>query len=444
MPLQIPTRKALVQSGQAYFQTNVPEWDASTSRRSYVGGLIKGTMSALHDWYVALKLATLQFFPQTATGGFLTDGWWSAITHLSPNPATPARGLVVFTGTAGASVAADTILTANGLSYTTDYGVSIVTQSLNIVTLTRSGATVTATTSEPHHLGTGQEVTVSGAVETDYNGDQTIIVTSDTTFAYAISTTPTTPATGSPILTDAWAYVPVTCTTTGQAGNIDNGSTLIASSLTDVDATAIVTFGGVVGGDAAEGQESYRTRILKALGTDYGMFTADEIEIIARQVTGVTRVWVRKAMVDPPTGWPLEGQVFVAFMRDNDSNPFPSSQNVSDVYDRIAELALPAHTAPEDLVVTSPTAQAVDFTFATLTPDTPTMRAAVTASLAQFFDEGVDYGVDIPQDDYRCAIRDTYDTVGRTRLTSFTLSAPSGTVDVGVYSLARLGTVSFP
>ena len=177
-------------------------------------------------------------------------------------------------------------------------------------------------------------------------------------------------------------------------------------------------------------------------GTDFGTFSAGEIDILAKTVTGVTRVWVRQARINPPAGWPMEGQVFVAFMRDNDFSPFPSAQHIADVYAAVAQV-LPAHTAPEDLVVTGPTPQAVDFAFSSITPDTPTMRAAITASLKQFFAEGVDYGVDIPEDDYRCAIRDTYDPVGRKRLTSFTLSTLSGDVSVGVSSLPTLGSVTF-
>lgn len=442
MPLQIPTRQNVVRSGQGYFRTAVPEWDPSASRRSYVGGLVVAAMSALHDWYVALREAIKQVFPQTAQGTFLRTGWWSDITHLQPNPSTAAHGLVVFTGDAGASIDAGIELTSSGQRYTTDNGVSIVTQSITIASLTRSGSTVTASTTEAHQLATGMTVAISGASETEYNGDVAIIVTSTTTFVYAIDSTPTTPATGSILLTATWAAVNVTCATKGVDGNRDSGSELSAPTISGVDSTALVTYGGVVGGAASETDESYRSRVLAALGTDFGTFSAGEIDILAKTVTGVTRVWVRQARINPPAGWPMEGQVFVAFMRDNDFSPFPSAQHIADVYAAVAQV-LPAHTAPEDLVVTGPTPQAVDFAFSSITPDTPTMRAAITASLKQFFAEGVDYGVDIPEDDYRCAIRDTYDPVGRKRLTSFTLSTLSGDVSVGVSSLPTLGSVTF-
>lgn len=441
MPLQIPTRQNVVQSGQSYFQRAVPEWDPSTSRRSYVGGLIVSTMSALHDWYVALREAIKQVFPQTARGTFLRTGWWADITHLQPNPAVAAHGVVALTGAAGSAIPAATTLTSNGYAYTTDYGVSLAAQTLSLLTLTRSGGTVTATTAEPHMLATGMAVTISGATETDYNGSVDIIVTSATTFVYSVATTPTSPATGSPAASATFATVPVSCTTKGSGGARDSGAALSVPTLAGVDSDALVGFGGLAAADA-ETDEAYRDRVLEALGTDFGMFSAGEIEILAKGVTGVTRVWVRKAMISPPTGWPAEGQVFVAFMRDNDADPYPSAQNVTDVTNAILTV-LPAHTAAEDVVVTAPTAQSVDFTFTSITPDTPTMRAAINASLAQFFREAVDYGVDITEDDYRCAILATYDPSGRQRLTSFSLSAPSGDVSVGVTSLPKLGSVTF-
>ena len=444
MPLSIPTRKALVQSGQAYFQTNVPEWDPTTARRSYAGGLVKGTMSALHDWYVALRQAALMFFPQTAQGLFLTQGWWADITKLSLNPATASSGRVVLTGTAGTAIPKDTVLTANGLSFTADNSASIVSQSLNIVTLTATGGVATATTASAHMLATGQTITMSGAVQAEYNVAAAIVVTSETGFTYAITGSPASPATGAPKLTAVFASVAITCTTKGRDTNIDGGATLVVAPLTNVSTTARVTFGGISGGTDVESQESLRARFLFALGTDFGMFTGDEIKIIAQQVPGVTRVWVRKASVSPAAGWPLEGQVFVAFMRDNDVNPFPTGSQVSTVYTALATTVLPAHTAPEDLVVSAPVPQPVNFTFTAVSPDTSTMRAAVKASLVQFFGEAVDYGVDIPIDDYRCAIRDTYDSQGRTRLKSFTLSSPAAAVTVAYANLPTLGTITWP
>ena len=76
-------------------------------------------------------------------------------------------------------------------------------------------------------------------VVTDGDGAQVIIVTSDTTFAYALDTTPTTPATGTPILTATWGFAAVTCTTTGSA------STAVWTSVT-ASFPSSITFSGVI------------------------------------------------------------------------------------------------------------------------------------------------------------------------------------------------------
>jgi len=66
----------------------------------------------------------------------------------------------------------------------------------SISSLTRVGTTVTATTASAHGYVTGDFVTVSGAVETAYNGEVQVTVTGPTTFTYAVAGSPATPATG--------------------------------------------------------------------------------------------------------------------------------------------------------------------------------------------------------------------------------------------------------
>lgn len=447
MPLSIPTRKSLVQSLRAYLLSAVPEWDTSTERRSFLGGLVKSLGSAMHDWYVALKrYAETEPFPQTAQGQFLTQGWWTDITKLSPLPAAGARGSIVVTGDVNAVLPAGTVISANALDYTVDHAVSIVTQSVAAASLTAAGNQATFNTAAPHMLATGMPVTISGAIEPAYNGDVEIIVISPTSFTYPIvsAATPPSPAATSGVIqaTANFAVPEVTCRTTGPSGNLDGGATMsVGSAPAGVDETAFVTFGGIAGGADVESIEAYRQRVLFALGTDFGAFTGNEIEIVAKQIPGVTRVWVRKAQLVPEPGWPLEGQVFIAFMRDDEVNPFPTAQDVADVKNAIMTNCMTVNTAPEDVVVSSPLAQTVNFNFQSITPDSPSMRAAIRASLAQFFREGVDYGVDIPEDDYRCAIRDTYDPQTRSRLKSFVLLSPIGDIDVNEYALPIMGSV---
>ena len=76
-----------------------------------------------------------------------------------------------------------------------------ITEAQTISTLTRVGTTVTMTTALAHGLKTGGSITVSGAVETAYNGTFDITSSaSDTVVTYEADSTPSaSPATGTPV-----------------------------------------------------------------------------------------------------------------------------------------------------------------------------------------------------------------------------------------------------
>lgn len=445
MPLNIPARRDVVGATQAYVRTSLPELDPSTERRSFIGGLVKSLSSALHDFYVTLKrYADNEPFPQTASRDFLFNGWWRDITGLSPNPATAATGRVALTGTHGTVLSAGAAMSSGNNTYVTTTSATVVTQSLAIASLTRvANKAIVETTTSVHGLATGMDVVISGATQTDYNGTFQITVTADNEFTYELgAATPVSPATGTPVLEATWGNATITCDAAGESGNLDQGATLtVLAPPAGLDATAIVTFSDIGGGAAAEDVESYRARVLEALGTDFGMFSAAEIKIIAKTVPGVTRVWVREASLYGTNGV-NEGQVVIAFMRDNDADPFPSESEVNAVKAAIVDTIMPAHTAEEDVTVISPTPLSVDFDIS-ITPDTPSMRRAVRASLVAFFDDGVDFATDIDNNALRCAIHDTYDRETRTRLASFTLNTPSGDVDVDGTELPVIGVVEF-
>jgi len=67
----------------------------------------------------------------------------------------------------------------------------------SVSSITRSGTTVTVTTTAEHGFLADEFIMVEGAVQTDYNGSQRIYtIPSATTFTFLTTTTPTTPATG--------------------------------------------------------------------------------------------------------------------------------------------------------------------------------------------------------------------------------------------------------
>jgi len=84
--------------------------------------------------------------------------------------------------------------------YPTSGGVDVTggyqTLSFGITGLTRDSSTATAITYGAHGLSNGQILAVSGANQTEYNGNATITVANSTAFTYTVSGSPASPATG--------------------------------------------------------------------------------------------------------------------------------------------------------------------------------------------------------------------------------------------------------
>lgn len=68
--------------------------------------------------------------------------------------------------------------------------------SQTVTSITRTGAVATVTLPAAHLLKGGTFVRISGATQTDYNGDFPITVTGANTFTYTVVNSPATPATG--------------------------------------------------------------------------------------------------------------------------------------------------------------------------------------------------------------------------------------------------------
>jgi uncharacterized phage protein gp47/JayE len=166
------------------------------------------------------------------------------------------------------------------------------------------------------------------------------------------------------------ATAALTASVAGAAGSCDAGASLaLESPIAGVDSTAVVAVGGLTGSDE-ESTEALRTRFLEHLRTPpQGGSEADYIAW-AKEVPGVTRVFVAP-LEDGP------GTVKVRFVRDDDSGSiFPSSPEVTAVQDHIDSVR------PVTAIVTveAPTAVTRNYTIG-ISPDTAETRAAVEAEL---------------------------------------------------------------
>lgn len=446
MPLQIPSRSDVTGNLQAYVSKNLPDLDPTvTRRRGFIGGFIRSLASFLHDFYVALRrFADYEPWPQKATEGFFKIGWWLDITELQRLPAAAAEGVVVFTGSDGSIVPQGTSLSSNGKTYTTKSATTVLTQSLIGTSSSPDSIVGRFVTPEPHNLATGVTGVITGGIDSSLNGSFELRIIDPYTIEYDL----VTEFTGislepNPVLTATWGNASIICTDLGIDGNIDAGIAMtVDAPPSGVNSEALITFDGVADGSDVETLEAWRARVIEGLGTDFGTFSENEIRIVAKSVPGVTRVFVRgpKRYVEDEEGsqiyqgvgvdgYPVEGRVRIAFLRENDADPIPSSLEVLQVRNVIQALR-PGHIMEDDVEVLAPERYSLEVRFHHITPDTPGMRASVRAQIKQYLVETAGWGGVLENEGIRCAIRGAIDIETGQTLKSYSLDTP--TMDIAL------------
>ena len=409
-----------------------------------------GSALAYSVQYTQVDLSK-QLFPQTATGEFLD--LWAGYEILERLPATSAFGLMAIAGDEGTIIPVLTIFRAsNGLDYESQSVSTVTVTSKLIQSLTRVGNIVTATLPDDHNLASGLNAEIAGAVETEYNGVFQITVIERNKFTYEIETSPTTPATGTITYESTFASVDLKCVDVGQVTNIGSGAIFTPSvSISGLESTGFAQIDGMSGGAEVESDDLLRGRVLLSRSIIEGVFTPDQIKLAALSIAGNTRVFVIKpqmsvaAPVPAPGTVPAPGQVYIYILRDNDENIVPTQTILNQTKTAIIELGkLPAHSSAADVFVYGPITVQTDFELATLVPDTPTMRTAVTDQLTAFFEDTVSFQQSVTEASYLGAIQNTQDLQTGDILVSFSLNAPTGDITIGAGEIAVLGEVSFP
>lgn len=178
-------------------------------------------------------------------------------------------------------------------------------------------------------------------------------------------------------------------------------------------------------GDDLESTEGLRARLLARMADPvHGGSVADYIEW-AKEVAGVTRVWVT----------PFElgaGTVVVRFARDGDAGPIPDSGEVAAVQTKIDALK-PAHAA---VTVVAPVADVIAFTIH-IVPDTAALRTAVTAELDDIIKTDGSPGGTINLSRMRTAIGAT------PGITDYTLTTPVANRVSPAGQLPTLGVITW-
>lgn len=412
-------------------------------RASFLAALASGNAGRFFEIYIQINKSIQECFPTTADGEFLDT--WGFLAKVTRNPGASSKGVIVYTGAPGSVLPVSTTLTSNSQLQIATTNAGFITDRENIIkSLTRSGNVVTAITElDSVNLVTGLPVTVFGASPDDYNGFFNITVTGNNSFTYNIDTTPVSPATGAIIKVAAeYGFSQVESVNVGVDTNTDGGTQFtLDSPIAGVDSPATVQFEGLTGGTDVESDSDYRSRIIFDFQNPSTPFNNNAIIKLAKEVPGVTRVFIRNPELNSSD--PEPGQVVIQFVRDNDDQIIPNASEIKTVKDKILTIK-PAHTVDEDVIVRAPTPKIVDFQFISITPDSQTMRDSITESLKAFFIDNVTLGEDIIEEAYKCAIFGTVDPQTGETVKNFQLLTPIGDIVISQNELPIIGNVVFP
>jgi uncharacterized phage protein gp47/JayE len=409
-------------------------------RNTLVGGIVDSMSAGFDENYDAIEQAQISLFPTTATGDELDR--WGAQFGINQQEAAKASGNITFSGTVTTIVPSGTLVQkSDGLEYATTASGTISANSVTITSLTRSGSTVTAVTASAHNLASNILVSITGATETEYNlSNVPIIVTDDDTFTYSIATTPTSPATGSPMANFTTASINIEASNNGDDYNAISGTQFsLVSPIAGVDTNAFAGFEGITGGLDIESDNDYRARILERTSNFAAPFSEAGLPpFIKENNPGVTRVWVQRAI-------PAPGSTTIYFTRDNDANQIPTVAQADAVKATITDVEtgiLPANMATSSLLVLPPTPVTVDFVFSSLSPNTTEMQSAINENLTDYFLNDTQIAIDITLSELNRIIGNTIDAAGNTP--TFTLSTPAADVTISTGELGVLGTITYP
>lgn len=261
----------------------------------WLRSLVAGFARRVFDLYRDLRRTEQRLLPDTADDE--TAPRWGNIYVGPSNAASGATGTAVATGTAGGTVPSGKQMTAGGVTYESTALATIADESLSLSSLVRTGSTAVATTSAPHNLSSFIPVTITGAVETEYNVvDAEVTITGADTFTYEVVGAPASPATGAPVAEYTAAAVPIVSVDAGADTNqtLDTALTLAGPEV-DVDNTLYVTFDEVSGGTDDEALAAYKARYLEKIRNPVAHFNVADITAKAKEVPGVTRVFVQRA-----------------------------------------------------------------------------------------------------------------------------------------------------
>ncbi|MCK5591695.1 MAG: baseplate J/gp47 family protein [Candidatus Pacebacteria bacterium] len=435
MALNIPTKRSeIFNKLSADVQSELPETNPQ-QEQSWLKAILSGIAGAFFDLYYQVTRAIDAFFADTTYGTYLEQ---KATNYgITRNPATISTGNIVLSGVDTTSIPIGTLLTSQiGNVYETLGTVTIDERIFSITLLTYASGIATVVTSGDHDLGSGIDIVIAGATPTGLNGTQTVLaIVNENTFTFTTTVSGSGTATGTITATSTTALAEIESQDTGLDLNLNGDQLLTLSTpISGIDNNARVTNDGISGGTDIESDESIRDRLVFRLQNPVTLFNAAHIELEAKKVNLVERVFVFNIT-------PAVGQVTFYILKED--NGIPDAGDLALVKAQIVDNILPANTDESDLFVSAPTPVSVDFELTAIVPNTATMKLSIQNRLTEFFESGTTVGEDVTENKFTSIIQTTVDTETGELLTSFTINSPSADVTIASGEIALLGSVSF-
>lgn len=360
------------------------------------------------------------------------------IKSVPKNLATVSSGKAVISGITGTVIPIGTNFLANDVKYRQTATVEIAEQSIGISNISANGRTVTVTTVSEHNFASNIPITISGCNTEAFNGTfNTVTVTGLTTFTYTIENSVTaTESSGDLIASATIAVLNLRSQTYGQITNLKNGDSLaIEGQIAGMNNNAYTMFSGISGGADDEAFEEWKKRVVYRFQHPITYFNVANIKTAVLAISGNTRCWVKECT-------PNVGQVTVYFVRDNDADILPDSNEIAKAKEAVEALRT-VKDSKSDVFVYAPTSKVVDFNISNVVPNTATMKTAIENNIKQFFDDNVDLEATLSLEKIKSAIQSSFDLETGKQLDTYTLNNPSADIVCGTGELPVLGTITF-
>jgi uncharacterized phage protein gp47/JayE len=430
--LNLSSLETIVKRIRADVTRYLPDLDP-TIYGSFIRAITDSNAGRHYDNILSIKQLELELFPNEKSSTESMDRWatFEGITRFTSQQSS---GYVILVGTVAISVPVGaTLRDVNGNVFNST-AIATVSAISEVITLQRSGTTVTATalTATDLNLATNMDVVIS-AVPAEFAGTYQITVLSPNSFSYEAAGASSS---GIGSVTANAAYVPITSDEFGLDKNLASGAQLtLIQAISGINSEGYVDSVGLTGGQDAESNIELLVRIIQTRSNPVTNFNVGRIERTVLGIQGNTRVKVNRVT-------PAVGSVTILFVRDNDPDIIPDLAARTAVKAAIVEY-LPATTEESGVVVPALVAVPTEYDFQTISPDSISMRAAITTSLEAFYQDGVTFETDIVEEKYKSAIINTLDTETGQKLVSFTLNAPIGDISITTGEIGTIDQVIF-